>query len=148
MSHTWTGLPRQATDEHFPRKERRFHQARRPAAGHWRKRKRTRGDCQQRVTSGTTLRPPAQSPALGSRCHHTSTNNRTTPVSVFPREHVTVTTRPKTGSSDRGQNVSLFLGPASPFNILLSFVCGSPHTSIADRSTNSSTKSLLFFSIQ
>lgn len=79
LSHTWTGLPRQAADEHFPRKERRFHQARHPVAGHRRKRKRMRGDCQQRVTSGTTLRPPAQSPALGSRCHHTSTNNRTTP---------------------------------------------------------------------
>lgn len=52
LPHTWTSLPRQAADEHFPRKERRFHQAGRPAAGCRRKRKRTQGDCQQRVTSG------------------------------------------------------------------------------------------------
>jgi len=31
------------------------------------------GDCRQRVTSGTILQPPAQSPILGGRCHHTST---------------------------------------------------------------------------
>lgn len=61
LPHTWTGLPRQAADEHFPRKERRFHQARRPAAGRWRKRKRTRGDCRQRVTSGYYFCNPLRS---------------------------------------------------------------------------------------
>lgn len=94
----------------------------------WRKRKWTRGDCQQRVTSGTTLRPPAQSPALGSRCHYTSTNNRTTPVSSFHANTLRSRRARRPDLSDRGQNVSLFLGPAPPLHILLFLACDSPHT--------------------
>lgn len=116
LPRTWTGLPRQAADEHFPRKERRFHQARRPAAGRRRKRKRTRGDCRQRVTSGTILQPPAQSPVLGGRCHHTSTIEHH-PFSFHfpffkPRTRF-VATRPKTGSSDRERNASCATSPRS-----------------------------------
>lgn len=119
LSHTWTGLPRQAADEHFPRKERRFHQARHPVAGHRRKRKRMRGDCQQRVTSGTTLRPPAQSPALGSRCHHTSTNNRTTPSFRLSSRTRFDHGAPEDRIFRSRQNAFLFLGPAPPFLLFL-----------------------------
>jgi len=47
------------------------------------------GDCRQRVTSGTILQPPAQSPILGGRCHHTSTIEQHPFLFIFFfREHV------------------------------------------------------------
>lgn len=89
LPHTWTGLPRQAADEHFPRKERRFHQARHPCAGRRRKRKRTRGDCRQRVTSGILLyfRDPLRSlpsSAAGVTTHQPTIEQH--PCLFLPRE--------------------------------------------------------------
>lgn len=115
LPHTWTGLPRQAADEHFPRKERRFHQVRRPVTNFVR-RTRKRGDCQQRVTSGYSATPCAQSPTNSGRCHHTSTNNRTTPVLFSSREHVH---RDALGS-EHNANYARLLGPVSFF---FSFLC-------------------------
>jgi len=84
------------------------------------------GDCRQRVTSGTILQPPAQSPILGGRCHHTSTIEQHPFLFIFFFSRTCfVATRPKTGSSDRERNANCatssrtgtFASQSSPFRI-------------------------------
>lgn len=90
-------MPRQAADEHFPRKERRFHQARRPA-GRRRKRKRTRGDCRQRVTSGYYFCNPLCAVSRPRRQVSPHINQQSNNTRLFlPREEH-ILTRPEAGS--------------------------------------------------